>query len=75
MYNWSTDLTELKKDKEKYTIWKLEQMINYGLNGEKISEKDLRKYWDKLYLDPDCKKYLQFLLWPNQYFPKSRKKS
>ena len=44
MYNWSTDTRELQKNPELYAIWKLEQLINYGLNGEKIQEKDLKKY-------------------------------
>src|SRR3989338_2755671 len=42
MYNWSTDVGELKKDPKKYTIWKLEQMVNFGLNGEKLSKVDLK---------------------------------
>lgn len=61
-YNWSTDETALKKDKNTYAAWKLEQMINYGLNGGKISEKTLRKYRKKLKLDPDRAKFVDFLL-------------
>ena len=63
MYNWSVDEKHLKKYPEKYKIWKLEQMINWGLGGEKISEVLLRRYWHKLFLDPVKKKYLSFLLW------------
>ncbi|HAZ28245.1 MAG TPA: hypothetical protein DCY48_00500 [Candidatus Magasanikbacteria bacterium] len=63
MYNWSTDVGELKKDPKKYTIWKLEQMVNFGLNGEKLSKVDLKKNWDLLALDPKKKQYLRFLLW------------
>jgi len=62
MYNWSVDVKTLKKDKEKYTIWKLEQLINFGLNGEKINRKLLTKYWDKLSLDPLKRQYLSLLL-------------
>lgn len=63
MYNWSTDLTELKKNPEKYTIWKLEQLVNYGLDGEKINEKELKKYWNKINIDPVSRKYLNMLLY------------
>ena len=35
MYNWNTDTTTLRKNPEKYQIWRLEQLINFGLNGEK----------------------------------------
>lgn len=63
MYNWSTDTTELQKDPEKYAIWKLEQMVNFGLNGEKLNRPLLEKFWDKLTLDPQKKTFLAFLLW------------
>ena len=65
MYNWSTDTTALKKNKEQYVIWKLEQMINYGEAGEKISKVLLRKYWHRVKnsLDPQYRRYLEFLLW------------
>ena len=63
MYNWSTDTTELKKYPEKYAIWKLEQLINYGLDGEKLDKKLLIKYLDKIRIDPDKRAYLEFLLY------------
>ena len=62
MYNWSVDTTRLKQIPEEYTIWKLEQLINYGLNDEKLSENDLKKYWDRLRIDPERKKILQMWL-------------
>ncbi|OGY79602.1 MAG: hypothetical protein A3B74_02405 [Candidatus Kerfeldbacteria bacterium RIFCSPHIGHO2_02_FULL_42_14] len=63
MHNWNIDLKELKKNKKQYTIWKLEQMVNFGLTGEKINKKELKKYWYKLDLDPAKKKFLSLLLW------------
>lgn len=66
MHNWSTDTTELKKDKRQYTIWRLEQMVNFGLEGKKISRRELKKYWKMLSLDQKKKKYLSLLLWPKQ---------
>jgi len=62
MYNWSTDTTELQKDPEKYAIWQLEQLINYGLAGEKLDKKLLLNHWDTLHIDPQ-KKVLAFWLW------------
>ncbi|MCL5784501.1 MAG: hypothetical protein M1142_04080 [Patescibacteria group bacterium] len=62
MYNWSTDIKILKKYPEKYKVWQLEQLINYGLNGQKIKKADLKKYWSKLNIDPQKRKYLEFLL-------------
>jgi len=62
MKNWSVDIKFLSKFPEKYEIWKLEQLINYGLDGEKLNEKKLRKYLPKLDIDPQKRKYLEFLL-------------
>ena len=67
MYNWSTDEEAMKKaDPQGYEIWRLEQMINYGLDGEKLSEAKLRQYWQVLKdrIDPASREYLEFLLWP-----------
>lgn len=66
MYNWSVDLTQLKKHPEKALIWKLEQAINFGLNGEKLNRALLKKYWHKLRLDPFRKKFIKLLLWPGK---------
>jgi hypothetical protein len=63
MYNWNTDTTELKKNPENYAVWKLEQLINYGLDGEKIDKKELIKYWDTLRIDVQKREALAYLLW------------
>lgn len=62
MYNWSTDEKLLKKDKTKYALWKIEQLINFGLNGEKLKESELKKYWSQLNIDSDRRKFLNFIL-------------
>jgi len=77
MYNWSVDEKKFKKeDPEGYRIWKIQQMINYGLGGEKLSERLVRKYWKKLFIDPETKKFLEFLLWPRKrkFLLQSRKR-
>ena len=62
MHNWSTDAHTLIQDKEKYAIWKLEQMINFGLEDEKLNEQELKKYWQKLTIDPARRKLLELFL-------------
>jgi len=62
MKNWSIDIKELKKDKGKYVVWRLEQMVNFGLDGQKLDGRELKKYWSKLRIDPRKKKYLAMLL-------------
>ena len=61
MYNWSTDIKTLKKQPEQYARWRLEQLINFGLQGELLSEAELNRYWSKLELDPDRKRFLALL--------------
>ena len=63
MYNWNTDTKILKKNPEEYAVWKLEQLINFGLDKERLDSKLVKKYWDKLQIDPKKKEALAFLLW------------
>lgn len=65
MYNWSTDETTLKNDPEKYKIWRLEQLANFGLNGAKIKTQDLKKYWNKINIDPARRRFLELILYGN----------
>ncbi len=66
MYNWSVDIRSLNKSPRSAEIWKLEQSINFGLNGEKLNRALVMKHWDRLHLDPARKKFLKFLLWPKK---------
>lgn len=69
MINWNTDEKTFKKKYPKeYKLWRLVQLINYGLDGEKLDEKEVKKAWPKIKdrLDPDLKDYMSFLLWPKQ---------
>jgi len=34
MYNWDVDTKRLKRDKDAWNAWRLEQMINFGLAGK-----------------------------------------
>jgi len=63
MYNWSTDTKRLKKNKKEFTKWRLEQMINFGLNKKKINKKELKKNINFLSLDPKKNRFLKFLLY------------
>ena len=62
MYNWSTNTSKLKQNPQKYAIWKLENLINFGLNGQKINRKQLIKHLPSLNIDPPKKRFLDFLL-------------
>lgn len=62
MRNWSVDETILKKHPTEYARWRLEQQINFGLDGKKISQRELLKHWSHLRLDPHRRKFLALLL-------------
>jgi len=62
MKNWSVDEEKLKKYPEKYAIWRLESLINFGLGDEKIKISELKKYWNKLNIDPAKRKFLTTLI-------------
>ena len=49
MKHWSVDTTELEKYPEAFAVWKLEQAVNFGIRNGKVSERQLRKYWDISY--------------------------
>lgn len=63
MYNWNTDTSSFDKKGSQFVIWKLEQLINFGLNGEKLNFDLVKKYWKRLTLDPKRKKFLKALIW------------
>lgn len=66
MINWSTDEKRFKKEHPKeYRLWRLTQLINYGLDHEKLSIKELKLDWRAIEsrLDPYKARALKFLLW------------
>ena len=70
MYNWSVDEETFKKSNpKKYKLWRLVQLINYGLDGEKLDREEVKAAWPKIKddLDPYAKRAIEFLLWGKVY--------
>lgn len=70
MYNWSVDEERFKKENPKgYRLWRLTQLINYGLDGEKLDREEVKKAWPKIkdQLDPYKARLIEFLLWERKY--------
>ena len=66
MYNWSVDEKKFKRENPKeYKLWRLVQLINYGLDGEKLDREEVKKAWLKIKndLDPNKAVYFKYLLW------------
>lgn len=72
MHNWSVDTKELEKNPEAFAVWKIEQMVNFGTDGERIPRRDLETYWERLTLDPDKKRFIGFLLWGEKFLHKNK---
>jgi len=62
MKNWSTNTRKLRKDKDKFAIWKLEQIVNFGLGKKKIKKSELKKYWKVINIDPAKRKFLSLFV-------------
>ena len=62
MRNWNIDTSQMDKSSQEYQKWHLVQLINFGLNGEKISRNDARRYINEIDVDSDKKRFIQFLL-------------
>ncbi len=71
MWNWSVDEKKFKKKYPKqYRLWRLVQLINYGLDeGEKLNKEEIKKAWPKIKddLDPYKMRAIEYLLWGKQY--------
>ena len=64
MFNWSVDEKRFKKENpEEYKLWRLTQLINYGLDGERLDKKEVKRAWHKIKdkLDPYKKRALEYL--------------
>jgi len=62
MKNWSTNIKKLKENKDKFTIWKLEQLVNFGLGKKRIKKSELKKYWKIINIDPLKRKFLSLFI-------------
>lgn len=60
--HWSVNENELKKNPRAHAIWRLEQRINFGLGERKIKKTELKKYWEKIDIDPFKRKALTLSL-------------
>lgn len=60
--HWSVDEERLRDNPEQYAVWKLEQRINFGIGEGKIDRSELKKYWDKIVIDPYKRKALSLII-------------
>ena len=75
MKNWNTDVSKFKSRKSK-KIWELSQLINYGLDGAKLSAKEIKSSWQDLKDDLDLERarMLEYYVWGKAYSLGNRNK-
>ena len=58
-----------RENPEKYRRWRLVQMINYDLQGEKLDRKEVIELWPHISeeIDPYRRRVMEFLLWGKRY--------
>jgi hypothetical protein len=72
MINWNTDEEKFKEQfPREYRSWRLVQLINYGLEDEKLDQEEVKLAWPEIKdrLNPDRRKTLEFLLWNQKWRP------
>ena len=62
MKHWSVDTSELEKDPQAFAKWRLEQGINFGIRDGKLDERELRRFWNVIDIDPHKRAFLSLLL-------------
>jgi len=71
LWHWSVDVKKFQKENpEAFRLWRLEELINYGIQkGEKLSKKEVIKYWGKIKdkLDPYKRRLMEYLIWGRLY--------
>lgn len=63
MHNWDYPKNNPPQD----NVWRLERLLTYGLNGEKLNEKELKTYLPKLKIPDNTRAFLELLLWEKPF--------
>ena len=60
---WDYTNEEYQKQATADQAWRLERMINYGTDGEKIDRKLLERYLPQLHIPDNRRAFLELLVW------------
>lgn len=58
-----------RENPEKYRRWRLVQMINYDLQGEKLDRNEVKELWPEIKddIEPYARRFFEFMLWRKTY--------
>ena len=60
MHNWDYPKQDNTKRDEK---WRLERLLTYGFDNDKINKNALKKHWNELKIPLHTKVFFELLLW------------
>ncbi|MBI4272785.1 hypothetical protein HY621_02960 [Candidatus Uhrbacteria bacterium] len=68
MHLWDYQKTK-KKTLKKDEIWYLRRMLTYGLNGDKLDEKMVKRNWHEIKdtIPPNTRAVLELLIWDKPF--------
>lgn len=64
---WDYTKTEYDKQAAADPKWRLERLLLYGMNGEKLDRKLLEQYFTELKIPDNTRAFLELLLWGKQF--------
>lgn len=64
---WDYDKIEYQTQAKADEKWRLERLINYGLNNEKLKGKLLKKHLPELNIPDDRRAFLELLVWNKRF--------
>lgn len=64
---WDYTKTEYQKQAQADVIWRLERLINYGKQEEKVAPELLKKYLPNLNIPVNRRAFLELILWGKKF--------
>lgn len=64
---WDYPQLDYEKQAKADEKWRLERLINYGLENEKLDRDKLTKYLAELDIPEDRRAFLEFILWNKKF--------
>lgn len=64
---WDYNKTEYEKQAAANPKWRLERLLLYGMNGEKLDRELITRYLAEIKIPDNTRAFLELLLWKKQF--------
>jgi hypothetical protein len=58
---WDYNLTKLQAQPD-FERFRIERLLNYGMDGEKITREELKKYWNQIKIPNETREFLKMFI-------------